>query len=224
MNPLLDFISIFEPSIGIIIFATIVLGIINLCYKYLVNQKEAKIIKLRIKELSEEMKKYQKEKNIEKVNEILRESMQENSKLMRMTMKPMLISFIVIIILLPGIANLFVYSAPLINNVGNVTINNEIYYVEKSDGLIIVKGNDFFANFSTSTKVNKQISGGAWYISYKQGGLFGGPERVEFERVVAFLPGFSLPIVGNDFGWLGWYILVSIPLAIIIRKVLGIVV
>ncbi|MEM7820193.1 MAG: EMC3/TMCO1 family protein [Candidatus Aenigmatarchaeota archaeon] len=38
---------------------------------------------------------------------------------------------------------------------------------------------------------------------------------------VAFLP-FSLPYFGNDFGWLMWYLLLSIPMTQIFRKMLGV--
>jgi len=34
---------------------------------------------------------------------------------------------------------------------------------------------------------------------------------------------FSLPFFGNDFGWLAWYIIVSVPLSMMLRKTLGVV-
>jgi len=40
-----------------------------------------------------------------------------------------------------------------------------------------------------------------------------------FPGVVVKLP-FTLPYFGNDFGWLAWYIIVSIPLGIYFRKLL----
>lgn len=46
------------------------------------------------------------------------------------------------------------------------------------------------------------------------GAVFTGP--------VVLLP-FSLPFFGADFGWLMWYILLSIPLSGLFRKILGVV-
>ena len=43
-----------------------------------------------------------------------------------------------------------------------------------------------------------------------------------FVNSVVSLP-FSLPFFGNDFGWLAWYIVVSLPLSMIFRKALGVV-
>jgi len=42
-----------------------------------------------------------------------------------------------------------------------------------------------------------------------------------FPGTVVFLP-FTLPYFGNDFGWLAWYFIVSIPLNSIIRRILGV--
>ena len=42
-----------------------------------------------------------------------------------------------------------------------------------------------------------------------------------FPGPVVYLP-FTLPYFGNDFGWLAWYFIVSIPLNSIIRKILGV--
>ena len=82
-----DPLLIFQPVIAITIFAIIIIIIINIGYKFLVNQQEAKQIKDRIKELNETLKKEQKEGNTSKVTEIMSETMKENSKLMRLTMK-----------------------------------------------------------------------------------------------------------------------------------------
>lgn len=42
-----------------------------------------------------------------------------------------------------------------------------------------------------------------------------------FTGQVALLP-FRLPFFGNDFGWLMWYFLASLPLTYIFRKMLGV--
>lgn len=42
-----------------------------------------------------------------------------------------------------------------------------------------------------------------------------------FVSPVVLLP-FSLPYFGNDFGWLMWYLIISIPLTQLFRKALGV--
>ena len=43
-----------------------------------------------------------------------------------------------------------------------------------------------------------------------------------FSDSVISLP-FSLPFLGNDFGWLAWYVTLSIPFSFIFRRALGVV-
>lgn len=42
-----------------------------------------------------------------------------------------------------------------------------------------------------------------------------------FNSPVVLLP-FNLPYFGNDFGWLMWYLIISIPLTQLFRKALGV--
>lgn len=43
-----------------------------------------------------------------------------------------------------------------------------------------------------------------------------------FTEPVVYLP-FSLPFFENNFGWLAWYIIVSMPLNFLFRKIMGVV-
>lgn len=45
--------------------------------------------------------------------------------------------------------------------------------------------------------------------------------RATYTQPIVILP-LSLPILGNDVGWLGWYLIVSIPLMFFFRKIMGI--
>ncbi|MEM5804372.1 MAG: EMC3/TMCO1 family protein [Candidatus Aenigmatarchaeota archaeon] len=42
-----------------------------------------------------------------------------------------------------------------------------------------------------------------------------------YKGAVAILP-FSLPFFGNDFGWLMWYLVVSVPMSQVARKMMGV--
>ncbi len=49
-----------------------------------------------------------------------------------------------------------------------------------------------------------------------------GKKEVSLKMIAVNLP-FSMPIWGDRLGWLGWYILFSIPLTSVFRKGLGVV-
>lgn len=135
-------------SIEEILVSALIIFFITLVYKFLINQNEAREIKEKVKEKQEKMKELQKT-NPEEAKRLMAEMLKLSNKQFRMTMKPMLASLIIfVVIVLPVLPNLF-------------------------------------------------------------------------PGVVVYLP-FSLPYIDNDFGWLAWYILVSIPLNSIFRKILGV--
>lgn len=206
---LFGFLLNYTPSLSVFIFAIIILVVINIFYKLLINQEHAKQIKQRTKEISKEMKEAQKAGDKEKSKKLMGELLTENNKMMRMTLKPMLVSLVVVIILLPSLALFYGDKIVTINNdAGSVELNGATYTVEKQDNN--VKVGDASCNVPCMTKI-----GGDTYKITPEG------SNVKFAQVVATTP-FAFPFFGSNFGWLGWYIIASIPLVIIIRKVMKI--
>jgi uncharacterized membrane protein (DUF106 family) len=132
-------------SIEELLFSAIITFVITLIYKFLTNQSEMKQLKVNMKEKQAKIKELQKT-NPQEANKMLNEVMALSSKQMRMNMKPMLLTLVVVSIALP------------------------------------------------------------WFGQ-------------AFPGAVVKLP-FTLPYFENDFGWLAWYIIVSIPLGILFRKLL----
>jgi len=126
--------------------SVVIVFIISIFYRFLINQGEIKEIKSGLKEKQTKIKELQKT-NPDEANKVLTEVLALNNKQFKMTMKPMLLTLVVVGITLP-----------------------------------------YFAQVFPGTVVN--------------------------------LP-FTLPYFGNDFGWLAWYIIVSIPLGQLIRKLIG---
>lgn len=120
LSPLL----ILGPAAAITAVAAIVSAMISLCYKFMVDQAKAKAIKARTKELQEEMKKRQKENDVEGLNALMKEAMKNNSEQMKLTFKPMMVSFLLAALTLPwlnanfqGISITLPVSLPLVGNI-----------------------------------------------------------------------------------------------------------
>ncbi|MDI6721369.1 MAG: EMC3/TMCO1 family protein [Candidatus Aenigmarchaeota archaeon] len=139
----------FHPIVFVSVYSLIILFVINIFYRVLVDQNKAKETKERVNELSKKMKESQKSGSKEDANKAMSQMMQEQGRLMRMSMKPMIVSLIIVIIFLPVLA-----------------------------------------------------------------GLYPG-------KTVARLP-LPLPVVNSAVGWLGWYIIFSVPGAILTRKLMKI--
>tara|TARA_Y100000310_G_C20422585_1_gene687382 strand:- start:489 stop:845 length:357 start_codon:yes stop_codon:yes gene_type:complete len=116
--------------------------------------------------------------------------------MMKSTMKPMIIGFIIVILLLPWLHD--TYSDLMIPEDGLVEIDGEMVDVSQ---------------YSVPTK-GVVIKDALWNVVAEG-------EGTKLQRVVVMLP-VEVPIVGDDMGWLAWYFIISIPSMVIIRKLMGI--
>ena len=209
LNSIFGFLLGYHPIIAVTVFGLIVLVLINIFYKILINQNEAKQVKDRTKEINKLMNEARKAGKKEESDKLLSEMMRENSRLMKMSLKPMIISFIIVILLLPWPAD--VYGDKIVNienNAGKLNIHGYEHNVELTGDDIKVTQES--GTVSCTLPCVEEIGGNTFEVTKKG-------TNVKFAPVVALMP-ISFPITGNTFGWLGWYILSSVPLAILIRK------
>ncbi len=209
LNVIFGFLLAYTPIVAVTIFSVCILILINIFYKILIKQNEAKQLKEKTKELNKQMREAQKAGNKDEANRLMSETMRENGRLMRLTMKPMIVSFIIVIVFLPWLSD--AYGDRLVtleNNAGKFTLQGVDYSVVKSENSIAVNGE------AACISCTKKIENIMFEITQQDG-------KISFAPVVAMLP-VSLPFVGNTLGWLGWYIIVSIPVAILTRRLMKI--
>ena len=93
----------FSITADIILFSILTAVVVNIFYKLLVKQQDAKASRERIKELNAKMKEQQKSQNKTEVDVLFKEVMKEQGKIMRMSFKPMIISLIITLVSVPWI-------------------------------------------------------------------------------------------------------------------------
>src|SRR3989338_8682470 len=119
------------------------------------------------------------------------------------------VSWIVVIVLLPSLSTF--YGDKIItlqDNKGSVTLSGQEYTLEKTNNDLTI------GTISCSLPCTTEIGSHNYKVMPEGNGI-------KFAMIVAVLP-VSLPFLGNMFGWLGWYIICSMPLVIIIRKAMKI--
>ena len=194
-----------NPAVAVTVIAAVILLVINVFYKFLVDQEKSADLKQRTKFLSQEAGKHKDDPG--KSKEFMKEMMSTQRDMMRMSMKPMVVSLIVVAIALPLLAAEFHdITAPL--DSGEITLNGNLHPLSVSDGTLAIS--------SSECRLPCTLSMDNKLLSFSQDG-----DEIKAYIVVAVLP-FSLPMVGSELGWILWYILVSIPLAIVIRAAYGI--
>lgn len=194
----------FPPVISLLIVSFVVLLTINLGYKFLIDQQQAKRTKERINDLRKKMDSAKDDKK--KTAELFSEIMKENTGLMRMTFKPMLLSLLLFFLVFPLITAEY-GDVVVAGNATNVTLGNAAYPVRVAD-------NAMSAPVQCAMPCRTSVASNVWNIQRENG-------NIRFGRIVAFPP-VPLPFVGDDLGWIGWYFLSSIPLVILLRKLLKI--
>ena len=194
-----------NPTLAVTIIAAIVLLVINVFYRFLINQNKAADLKERVKFLTEESKK--NKESPEKSKEFLTEMMKSQRDLMKMNMKPMIISLVVVALALPFLAEEFEDVFAKVDS-STIGLNGNSYQFSLAGSKLDIDGKQ--CELPCSLSIENKL----WRFSLDK-------DRLKSYVVVAVLP-FSLPVLGNEFGWILWYILVSIPLAIIIRAAYGI--
>ncbi len=207
------FYSIFNPLLSypdwlsILIFATLIIVVTNLIYKFSMDQKKVVEIKGKLKELQKKSK--EASSNEEKM-EYMNKMTKVNSSYMKMTMKPMLITLLVISLFLPWI---------------NANYGDKIGIVNGTSGWVMMGTNNItFSVISNGIKMNNETVlfgdkikiGNKRFIVLKKG-----DNKIKFSRVIIESP-VSIPPTGKDWGWLFYYFLISIPLSIVLRKLMGV--
>ena len=206
-----------NPMFGVLLISIVTNFVLSALYKFTTDQEELKKINEELKKINEEFKEAQKNKNQKEIMKLQGRMLEINNKKMKSSMKTMMISFLIII-------PVFLYLLP--NLYGDVTVNLN----ESLEGVINYQGTEMNVHveeepFLISIDGEKkhaddiiQLKGDEFTVKE----FDKDKKLLLLKRVAVNLP-FPLPIWGSHIGWLGWYILISIPFTTLFRKALGVV-
>ena len=200
-----------NAALGVTLVSGVILIVINAFYRFLVNQDRAAAAKVRSQELSKEARKAPPEKQ----KELMSQSMTAQRELMRMNTKPMLLSFLIVALLLPWLGTYYRdIDVNLADGTGVFALSaNGNYTITTINGSFTIAGDG--AQLSGQMPQDVALAGNTWHASESNG-------KLNLALIAAKLPD-GLPLIGGwQLGWIWWYILVSIPLAMIIRAAYGI--
>jgi len=204
--------------IVVFLISVVLSFVLSLIYKIFTNQEKIKEMKEKMDELKKKLNESQKNKNQKDMTKYQNEMLQMSSEQMRMNMKPMIITFLVVI-------PVFIWLFPTLYGSINIEMNDSLQGTLKYDNMeksiSIIQENPLVISIDGDEKSkNDDIMLGD--REFRIQGYDKGKKTLTLKQIVVNLP-FSMPFYGNKLGWLGWYILVSIPLTTIFRKALGVV-
>jgi uncharacterized membrane protein (DUF106 family) len=222
-NPILHL----HPALFELIISVIISLFIATAYKKLTNQTLLKEYRQRSKQLSEEIKAAQARGETEKIEKLFAESMQLMNKQMLMNLKPMLLSFLIVIAFLLWISHISMPQIELekkdstlfgtfVENVFtdkpmkvNIKIENEKIFIDKHQN-----GNFEEYGIGDTIKLNNywRING----IIKSENGY-----KLSLGAIMVKLP-FPIPFFDYGFGWLMWYFICATFFISLFRKILGV--
>ncbi len=217
-----------SPYLALGFFSAALAGLFSLIYWYLLDIEKANEIKEKLSERQDKMKEARKNDNSDKASEHMQKTMELNQRLMKLNLKPMVATMVFVALIFPWLGS--VYSPAIeLHQSSEDTWEGNLSYAKTSIPVEVINGTDKKVN------VNEQeievgdtfrAFGIEWetkYFGEKKGGFFssGGGTVLKVSAEFVKLP-FSIPLAGGALNWLGFYILIAMPLTFILRKALGV--
>ncbi len=217
--PLLSLDPVYAVAI-ISFFLSLVFVIAN---KMLVNQDKLRHVKKEMKKIQEEIKKARKKNNEKEMSKLWEKSMKMSHQQLTMVLKPMVVSMLLIFMVFPWMK--FTYGDVVSPVNGSSAVfeymghENEFSLDYKPDDAVAIR--DMVSGNLYAPGDTVILFGREWIIGFDPPKDDDSPPTVVFSSMKVKLP-ISIPFVGDTVGWLGFYILMSIPSTIILRKLLGV--
>ncbi len=217
-----------DPYIALGTFSAILAFMFSVIYWFLLDIERVDEIKDKISHHQEKMKEARKEEETEKASKHMQKTMSKNQELMKHNFKPMIATMVFVALVFPWLGSTFSPVVPM-DAQGNNTFTGEIEYagnsvpvtVENSSNATIVQVEGEQAYVGDSI----EALGMEWEITKfgENGGMFSIHEGTVLKLSAKFvdLP-FAIPFAGGALNWLGFYIIIAMPLTFIFRKMLGV--
>lgn len=196
--------------------------VISALYRLTLDREKMERVKKETEDFRKKMEKAKKDGDQKEVNKYMNQMMKVSQKQMKMNFKPMIYTFIIII-------PIFFFFFPNVYGDAKIGLQGEN---EKFTGKLVYQGFSKDLEVRNSKKLEVNING----KTIEKGDIFtmssykfevrklienNEKKKLKLSRVIAELP-LTLPFIGKTLGWLGWYILISIPFTQFFRKMLGV--
>lgn len=196
-------------------------GLLSLLYYWLMDLEAYEEFKEKRSNLQDKMQEARDEGNTEEASKYTKEMMEMNMENMRLMLKPMLVSMVLFFLILPWMYTTFNPVVPMqetgagvagtlqFNGGGETAMTLE----QRNNTSVIVVDGETLAEGDRFLMED---------LPWKVQTITADEEaEVKVAAEIIQLPA-NLPLVGDELGWLGSYILIVIPLTFIFRKKLGI--
>lgn len=226
--------TVFQPVLALgpypslAFFSTVLAGIFSIIYWWLLDIEKQEEIKEKINNYQDKMKEARKNDKEDEASNHMKKTLELNQKMMMLNFKPMIATMVFVALIFPWLGSTFAPTVEL-NQQGNQTYVGEFNYAGTNQSVKVQNNSEITVKIGDQeAKVGEPIKahGIEWDIvrfSESNGGWFSSAKGtvIKFNAKFVELP-FSIPIAGSALNWLGFYIIIAMPLTFIFRKLLGV--
>lgn len=227
--------AVFQPILGMGPY--LALGFFSACLAalfsairwWLLDHEKADKIQDKISEHQEKMKEARENENHEKASEHTKKVFKQNQRFMMLNMKPMIGTMVFVALIFPWLGATFAPTVQL-QETGNNTFQGNFTYAGTQTPVTVDNTSETVQlqldNQTVEPGEAANINGFDWTfkgIHDATPGFFSNNEGTvaTFNGKFVNLP-FSLPWIGGALNWLGFYILIAMPMTFALNKALGI--
>lgn len=215
------------PYISLAAISATLALIISLLYWLILDAEKRDQIKEKLDKQQEKMKEAQQDEDKD-ASEYMKKSFKLNRDFMIVNFKPSIATMVIVALIFPWLGSTFSPAIDMQQN-GNNTFQGNFTYAQQNTPVTVD---------NTTGNVTVQIDGQEYVIGdkfsehgidwrinsfqYQDGGITS-TEGYKLKTSSEFvsLP-IGLPFAGDELNWLGFYIMVLMPLSIVFRKLLGV--
>ncbi|QGA80960.1 EMC3/TMCO1 family protein [Candidatus Nanohalobium constans] len=196
---------------------------------WLLDHEKAEKIQDKISEKQEKMKEARENDNHEKASKHTKDVFKHNQEFMLLNMKPMIGTMLFVALIFPWLGATFAPTAQITQTTGQMYEGN-FTYAQTQTPITVDNTTETpvlqVDNQSIEPGEAAKINGFKWTykgIKEKTPGFFSNTEGTvaNFNGKFIQLP-FTLPWIGGALNWLGFYIIITMPMTLILNKTLGI--
>lgn len=212
------------PYVSLGFFSAALAGIFSLIYWWLLDTDRADKIKDKLEHHQDKMKKARQNDESDKASQHMQKTLKLNQKFMMLNFKPMIATMVFVALIFPWLG--FTYSPTVdLQSTGNHSFTGNITYAGQSSQIEVINNTEPVINYNSqnaSLHENFDASGITWEVmGFNQASGDNVDAKLNINAVFIPLPG-SYPFVGKALNWLGFYIILMMPLSYAFRKALGV--
>jgi uncharacterized membrane protein (DUF106 family) len=214
------------PYVSLGFFSVALAGIFSLIYWWLLDKDRADKIKDKLEHHQDKMKEARKNDKSDKASEHMQKTLKLNQKFMMLNFKPMIATMVFVALIFPWLGATY---APTIDlqSTDNQTLTGNISYAGQTKQINVVNDTEPVIDYNGENATlheNFHTHGITWEVmnlNQDPGENTKADAKLKINAVFVPLP-VNLPFIGKALNWLGFYILLMMPLSYTFRKGLGV--